>query len=282
MESHDLGDPLHSLVICAKLSPEEQLASTSLQKVAGTKGTSKGELYLVGMGLSVSDVTIKGQKALCQCDVIYVDERYLFSTAGVLEAVTALSGGKAVSYCSGLDSEVLCDLKDGKKVGIVVGGDPLILSDYCSSLSSVTGCSVKVAVVHNTSILNSVGSCGLQLYSFGETLLQSKTHSIVDKLIRNVGMGMHSLILLAQSKESTDCHPSIASLFESLGSHDTLCHCKYFILVYYKDCSLHFRVTDCSGLSKYCKCEGKLVALVVAKATHPLEDEYVKSLPSLS
>ena len=66
---------------------------------------------------------------------------------------------------------------------------------------------VKVEVVHNASIMNACGACGLQLYRFGETVsivffTETWRHgdSFYDKILRSNGGkaegGLHSLCLL--------------------------------------------------------------------------------------
>ena len=59
-------------------------------------------------------------------------------------------------------------------------------------------------VVHNASIINAVGCCGLQLYHFGETVSIPfwtdtwKPESFVDKIEQNLKIGLHTLCLLGR------------------------------------------------------------------------------------
>lgn len=61
---------------------------------------------------------------------------------------------------------------------------------------------IKYQVVHNASIMNAIGCCGLQLYSFGETIsipYWSETwqpDSFYDKIKINRDNGLHTLCLL--------------------------------------------------------------------------------------
>lgn len=61
---------------------------------------------------------------------------------------------------------------------------------------------IKVKIVHNTSIMNAVGCCGLQLYHFGETVSipywsdSWKPDSFYDKISANRMHGLHTLCLL--------------------------------------------------------------------------------------
>ena len=61
---------------------------------------------------------------------------------------------------------------------------------------------IPYQVIHNASIMNAVGCCGLQLYNFGETVSivfwtdTWKPESFFDKIKRNRQNGMHTLCLL--------------------------------------------------------------------------------------
>mmetsp|Transcript_14826 Transcript_14826/g.32199 ORF Transcript_14826/g.32199 Transcript_14826/m.32199 type:complete len:224 (+) Transcript_14826:206-877(+) len=61
---------------------------------------------------------------------------------------------------------------------------------------------IEVKVVHNASIMNAVGCCGLQLYNFGQTVSIPyftklwRPFSFLDKLVFNKRNGQHTLCLL--------------------------------------------------------------------------------------
>ena len=61
---------------------------------------------------------------------------------------------------------------------------------------------IPVQVVHNASIMNAIGACGLQLYNFGQTVSLVfftetwKPDSFYDRIKENVDLGMHTLVLL--------------------------------------------------------------------------------------
>lgn len=61
---------------------------------------------------------------------------------------------------------------------------------------------IPTRVVHNASIMNAVGACGLQLYNFGQTVSLVfftetwKPDSFYDRIKENADLGMHTLILL--------------------------------------------------------------------------------------
>lgn len=61
---------------------------------------------------------------------------------------------------------------------------------------------VEVKVVHNASVMNAVGVCGLQLYRYGETVSLPfftdtwRPDSFYEKIERNRKLGLHTLCLL--------------------------------------------------------------------------------------
>ena len=61
---------------------------------------------------------------------------------------------------------------------------------------------IPTRVVHNASIMNAVGACGLQLYNFGQTVSlvfftdSWRPDSFYDRIRENANLGMHTLVLL--------------------------------------------------------------------------------------
>lgn len=61
---------------------------------------------------------------------------------------------------------------------------------------------IPTRVIHNASIMNAIGACGLQLYNFGQTVSLVfftetwKPDSFYDKIKENTDLGMHTLVLL--------------------------------------------------------------------------------------
>ena len=61
---------------------------------------------------------------------------------------------------------------------------------------------IPTRIVHNASIMNAVGACGLQLYNFGQTVSlvfftdSWRPDSFYDRIRENADLGMHTLVLL--------------------------------------------------------------------------------------
>lgn len=95
-------------------------------------------------------------------------------------------------------------------VAFLVVGDPLGATTHSDLMLRAHELGVQTQLVHNASILTAVGCCGLQLYSFGETVSivlwteSWKPHSYYDKIAANRRRGLHTLCLLdIKMKEKT-------------------------------------------------------------------------------
>ena len=81
-----------------------------------------------------------------------------------------------------------------ENVAFLVIGDPFGATTHTDLYLRALKMGVKVDVVHNASIMNACGACGLQLYRFGETVsivffTETWRHgdSFYDKILRNNG-----------------------------------------------------------------------------------------------
>ncbi|VDL79098.1 unnamed protein product [Nippostrongylus brasiliensis] len=140
--------------------------------------------YLIGLGLGdVEDITVKGLKIVRKCKRVH------------LEAYTSI-------LCYGLDKTKLEEFY-GREV---IEADRTVVEQNADEI--LDGADVDdvamlvVKVIHNTSIMNAVGCCGLQLYNFGETVsivmwLEGwEPDSYYDKIASNMEKGFHTLCLL--------------------------------------------------------------------------------------
>jgi diphthine synthase len=85
---------------------------------------------------------------------------------------------------------------------------PNVLNQFCRATTHTDiilrarALKIPVRVVHNASIMNAVGACGLQLYNFGQTVSLVfftgtwKPDSFYDKIKENADLGIHTLVLL--------------------------------------------------------------------------------------
>ena len=163
-------------------------------------------LYLIGLGLcNEKDITIRGLEYIKQSDYIYME--YYTSILGIdstkLEEyyVKKLILADREMIEIGFDKEILEKAKSSK-VSLLVVGDPFSATTHIDLYLRCIHEGVKVEVVNNASILNSIGITGLSLYRFGETVSipffteKWRPYSFYDKICRNYNNDLHTLILL--------------------------------------------------------------------------------------
>lgn len=89
-----------------------------------------------------------------------------------------------------------------KDIALLVVGDPFGATTHTDLILRAKEKQIPFQIVHNASILNAVGCCGLQLYSFGETVSipywtdSWQPDSFYDKIKANIDHGLHTLCLL--------------------------------------------------------------------------------------
>jgi diphthine synthase len=89
-----------------------------------------------------------------------------------------------------------------KEVAFLVVGDPFGATTHTDLILRAKERGIKYQIVHNASIMNAVGCCGLQLYHFGETVSipfwtdSWQPDSFYDKIKANREHGLHTLCLL--------------------------------------------------------------------------------------
>ena len=167
-------------------------------------------LYIIGLGLSdFEDITVKGLKAIQSSSKIY------------LEHYTSILGGGA-DYKDHLEefykkkitladrtmveqnSDEIIEQAQKSIVSFLVVGDPFGATTHTDLILRAVEKNVPYKVIHNASIMNAVGCCGLQLYNFGETISicfwseseNWRPKSYFSKIGENRTRGLHTLCLL--------------------------------------------------------------------------------------
>jgi len=162
-------------------------------------------LYVFGLGLGdVKDVTVKGLEIIKSCDLIYLEAYTSILPCGKDEMEKFY--GKPIIVADrdfveqGAD-ELLSNALT-LNVAFLVVGDPFGATTHTDLVLRAKKKGVNFRIVHNASIINAVGCCGLQLYHFGETISIPywtdtwKPDSFYDKINANRKHGLHTLCLL--------------------------------------------------------------------------------------
>ncbi|SCW02569.1 LAFE_0F09340g1_1 [Lachancea fermentati] len=163
-------------------------------------------LYLIGLGLSYkSDITVRGLEAIKKCNRVYLEHYTSILMAATQEELEEFYG-KSIVLADRELVESGCEdiLRDADKedVAFLVVGDPFGATTHTDLVLRAKKQGIPVDVIHNASIMNAVGSCGLQLYNFGQTVSMVfftdswRPDSWYDKIWENRKIGLHTLVLL--------------------------------------------------------------------------------------
>jgi diphthine methyl ester synthase len=209
-------------------------------------------LYMIGLGLGdEDDITLKGYKILKRADIIFL-EAYTSILVGnssgcgnssnksdsfetiVQDAKERLERAYELTVPGGIqiadrdlveqDAEALILQpalpQNGQTVVFLVVGDPVCATTHVDLFLRAKQMGVECHVIHNASIMGAAGSCGLQLYSFGQTVsipffetngdVDSRPISFYDKILYNRRGGMHTLCLLDIKVKELDYQAIIA------------------------------------------------------------------------
>lgn len=144
-------------------------------------------LYFIGLGLAdVDDLTVKGLRIIKNCKEVYletyttilqIDQKTLEEQLGIQvipadRELVELSAGneRKITSCSNMRmkfvslDKILANARD-EDVAFLVGGDPLSATTHTDLILRAVELNIPYKVVHNASIMNAIGSCGLQVRS---------------------------------------------------------------------------------------------------------------------
>ncbi|XP_055995104.1 diphthine methyl ester synthase [Sorex fumeus] len=161
-------------------------------------------LYLIGLGLGdAKDITVKGLEIVRRCSRVYLDAYTSILTVGQ-DVLEEFYGRKLILADREEVEQADNILKDAdtSDVAFLVVGDPFGATTHSDLVLRAMKLGIPYRVIHNASIMNAVGCCGLQLYNFGETVSivfwtdTWRPESFFDKVKKNRQNGMHTLCLL--------------------------------------------------------------------------------------
>lgn len=167
-------------------------------------------LYIIGLGLSdFDDVTVKGLKAIQNSTKVYL-EHYTSILSGYenyKEELEKFYNKKIILADRTMveqNSDAIIDSAKDEVVSFLVVGDPFGATTHTDLILRAVEKGIKYKVIHNASIMNAIGCCGLQLYNFGETISicfwseaeNWRPKSYFAKICENRVRGLHTLCLL--------------------------------------------------------------------------------------
>eukprot|EP01104_Vermistella_antarctica_P018191 TRINITY_DN6657_c0_g1_i1.p1 TRINITY_DN6657_c0_g1~~TRINITY_DN6657_c0_g1_i1.p1 ORF type:complete len:275 (+),score=54.10 TRINITY_DN6657_c0_g1_i1:132-956(+) len=162
-------------------------------------------LFVIGLGLGDErDITVRGMEAIKQCARVYLE--HYTSILGVdRERLEKFYEKKVVLADRDMVETGCQEIMEGAKdedVAFLVVGDPFGATTHTDFVLRAKEQGIPVQVIHNASIMNAIGCCGLQLYRFGETISLVfftdtwRPDSFYSKVKSNGAAGLHTLCLL--------------------------------------------------------------------------------------
>lgn len=161
-------------------------------------------LYLIGFGLhSYKDITLRGLEAARHSSKVYL-ESYTSIHGEPLDAFEELVGKKVCLADREMmeQTDRIVDEAAAEDVSLLVVGAPLFATTHSDILIRAREKGVRTEVIHNASIMNVLGCCGLYSYAFGRVVSipyftkQWKPTSFYTNIARNLESGLHTLCLL--------------------------------------------------------------------------------------
>uniref|UniRef100_A0A8C5K6G5 diphthine methyl ester synthase n=1 Tax=Jaculus jaculus TaxID=51337 RepID=A0A8C5K6G5_JACJA len=123
-------------------------------------------LYLIGLGLGdAKDITVKGLDVVRGCSRVYLEAYTSVLTVGK-EALEEFYGRSLIlADREEVEQEADTILKgaDVSDVAFLVVGDPFGATTHSDLILRATKLGIPYRVIHNASIMNAVGCCGLQV-----------------------------------------------------------------------------------------------------------------------
>ncbi|ORY04605.1 diphthine synthase [Basidiobolus meristosporus CBS 931.73] len=161
--------------------------------------------YIVGLGLSDErDITVKGLEAVKSCQRVYL-EAYTSILMVEKEKLEKYYGCEVIiADREMVETESDAILADAENINVafLVVGDPYGATTHTDLYLRARELNIPVKVIHNASIMNAIGACGLQLYNYGQTISMVfftetwRPDSFYDKIKENRQIGLHTLCLL--------------------------------------------------------------------------------------
>ncbi|VEN41824.1 unnamed protein product [Callosobruchus maculatus] len=242
--------------------------------------------FLIGLGLGdCKDITVKGLEIIRKCDKVYLESYTSILTCGV-QALEEFYGKELTVADRDLveqgADEILGEAKESD-VALLVVGDPFGATTHTDLILRAKEKHIEVKCIHNASILSAVGCCGLQLYSFGETVSIPfwsdtwKPDSFFEKICNNYSMTKKKKVYMDPRFMSVK--EAAIQLLEILKSSDsTVIDEKCLCIGLARVGSETQQIVACS-LSKMASVDlGEPLhsLIVVGPKLHPLEDEYLQ------
>lgn len=162
-------------------------------------------LYVIGLGLAdEKDITVRGLEAVKSCKKVFLEAytSILLCDTARLEAFYGVPVTIADRELVESSSDDILAEANHDNIAFLVVGDPFGATTHTDLILRARELKIEVTVIHNASIMNAIGACGLQLYNFGQCVSLVfftetwKPASFYDRVEENRAIGLHTLMLL--------------------------------------------------------------------------------------
>jgi diphthine synthase len=265
-----------------------------------------GMFTLVGLGLGdMKDITVRGLEAVRTADVVFLEAYTSFlihSTQKELEDFyqhpVVIADREMVE-----SGDVLAEATT-KNIVLLVVGDVFGATTHSDLMVRCREQNIPTSVIHNASIINAVGCCGLQLYRFGQVLSLCfwsdtwRPDSFYERLLSNRQAGVHTLLLLdIKVKEVSDENLARGRKIYEPARYMTICQAIDQLVEvesYKKGGAIDLTTTTCVGLARVGSATQQVVAgtleqvrgidfgaplhsLIIAGDVHECEEDYLNT-----
>jgi diphthine synthase len=167
-------------------------------------------LYLIGIGLKPSQLTIEAINTIKNCDNVFLEVYTSQYSEGHISEIEELTGKKPKEINrtqteEGMESVLLSAKKNN--IAILIFGNALTATTHAQFLLDAKNKGIKTKVIPGISITNMIAESGLDEYKFGRTvticyhLENYKPESFYDQIKENQKMGLHTICLLDIKKD---------------------------------------------------------------------------------
>lgn len=163
-------------------------------------------LYLIGLGLShETDITVRGLETVRKCKRVYLEAYTSILMAADVLSLEKFYGKEVILADRELvetGADQILEGADKDDVAFLVVGDVFGATTHTDLVLRAKELGIAYESIHNASVMNAVGACGLQLYQFGQTVSlvfftdSWKPDSFYSKVLENRKIGLHTLLLL--------------------------------------------------------------------------------------
>ncbi|CAH1399335.1 unnamed protein product [Nezara viridula] len=263
--------------------------------------------YVIGIGLGdAKDITVKGLEIVKSASRVYLEMFTSVLSVGKdgLEEFYGRDIIIADRELVEMEADTILMNADKENVAFLVVGDPFGATTHTDLVLRAKQKNIPTKVVHNASIMNAIGCCGLQLYNFGETVSIPfwtdtwRPDSFFEKICSNKQRGLHTLCLLdikvkeptpeSLTKKKKEYLPPMFMTVKEASQ-------QLMEIVKNSDDTVIDRDTLCVGVARVGSDEQEIVcctlnemtmknlgkplhSLVIVGKLHPLEEEYLNFL----